>query len=824
MSRDSTFSWSLALYLAAFAWLVGASAVPDARAETPGRRLAVLDPAGFRSRFGEDADWAACNVPLFDCPDREIGQTYDFRWRVFKKHIRSTPDGFVITEFLPDVSWAGKHNTISCAAGHHIREGRWLCDPGAVADYLRFWFRKGGEPRRYSFWAADSVEAFALAAGDWGLAVELLPDLVANYEAWERTHRDPNGLFWQSADRDGMEFSIGGDGCRPTINSYLCGDAAALARIAARAGRNDLAERFRREAATLRALVESNLWDPRAQFYKTLPRGAGAGLVAVREEIGFVPWYFNLPAPGHEAAWAQLVDPRGFAATFGPTTAERRHPGFMGQHNHECLWNGPSWPFATTQTLVALANLLNDPRQRPPLGKAEYLALLASYARSQRLRGDDGTVVPWIDEDLDPDTGRWLAREILRAQGRPHKDRGRDYNHSGFCDLVITGLAGLRPRADDVIEVNPLLPAGAWNYFCLDGVPYHGRTITICYDESGEHYHRGAGLRLLIDGREAAASAGLARLTASLSQTPAAAPADAAAGWRKSDQNPVLGGELGTCFDVSVLKEGGTYRMWFSWRPRKSVALVESADGIHWSKPVIVLGPDGATGWEDDINRPVVVRRPDAYHMWYTGQAQGHSKIGYATSPDGKTWTRTGAKPVLEPEAGWEKVAVMCPHVLWDDEARVYRMWYSGGEQLEPDAIGYATSTDGQRWSKHSANPIFRADPDDAWERHKVTGCQVVRQGDWYLMFYIGFRDIHHAQMGVARSRDGIGSWQRLPANPILRPGRDQWDADAVYKPFAILEGTRWRLWYNGRRGDLEQIGLAEHEGADLGFEPARRN
>ncbi|HKM52332.1 MAG TPA: hypothetical protein VJY33_02920 [Isosphaeraceae bacterium] len=33
----------------------------------------------------------------------------------------------------------------------------------------------------------------------------------------------------------------------------------------------------------------------------------------------------------------------------------------------------------------------------------------------------------------------------------------------------------------------------------------------------------------------------------------------------------------------------------------------------------------------------------------------------------------------------------MCPHVLWDEQAKLYRMWYSGGEQYEPNAIGFAT-------------------------------------------------------------------------------------------------------------------------------------
>ena len=37
------------------------------------------------------------------------------------------------------------------------------------------------------------------------------------------------------------------------------------------------------------------------------------------------------------------------------------------------------------------------------------------------------------------------------------------YNHSSFCDLVITGLVGLRPRADDLLEMNPLIPAGTWD-------------------------------------------------------------------------------------------------------------------------------------------------------------------------------------------------------------------------------------------------------------------------------------------------------------------------------------------------------------------------
>ena len=121
--------------------------------------------------------------------------------------------------------------------------------------------------------------------------------------------------------------------------------------------------------------------------------------------------------------------------------------------------------------------------------------------------------------------------------------------------------------------------------------------------------------------------------------------------------------------------------------------------------------PAKETGWEDDINRPVVLKREDGYHMWYTGQANGHSSIGYATSPDGIAWKRMSDQPVLSPEQPWEKVAVMCPHVLWDDQTRLFRMWYSGGEQNEPNAIGYATSPDGLHWTKHAGQSRVHARP-----------------------------------------------------------------------------------------------------------------
>ena len=168
---------------------------------------------------------------------------------------------------------------------------------------------------------------------------------------------------------------------------------------------------------------------------------------------------------------------------------------------------------------------------------------------------------------------------------------------------------------------------------------------------------------------------------------PQAAAPETPAGWKKFEGNPVMGGKYGTCFDISVLHDGDKYRMWLSWRPKASVALVESKDGIHWSEPPqIVLGPRQETGWEDDINRPVVVKRDDGYHMWYT-------RPGQRTFVDRlRDQSRRRTLEAHERQAGacrrsspGRKVAVMCPHVIWDDEAKMFSMWYSGGEQYEPE-------------------------------------------------------------------------------------------------------------------------------------------
>jgi hypothetical protein len=516
--------WSCAF---ALALLLPADGVCSAKQDMDSSVLHAQDYRHYFSDFVHDEremlgtapplpwDWFVANIPWLDIPDKEMERIYYFRWYSFQKHIVRGPNGYLISEFLDDVPWSGKRNMIDAAAGHHIREARWLRDPAYADDYTKFWFGPEGEPLRYSFWAADSVYQLFLSTGDRDLAISLLPALVKNYEAWEGTHQDPNGLFWQIDDRDGMEDSISGNGYRPTINSYMYGDAVAISRIAEMANQVQIANAYQAKATHLRELIDERLWNSHDDFYETVARNDHDGWSDDRELIGYIPWYFNLPSPKYDAAWKFLFDPDGFWGRFGPTTAERRNPRFEYKVRHECLWNGPSWPYATTQTLVALANVLNGPSQNV-VSSSDYLRLLQVYAYSQHIQLPDGRVIPWIDEDIDADTGRWIARSILISLHQPPPNRGRYYNHSGFADLIITGLIGIRPSPGSSLVVHPLVPANKWNYFALDGLPYHGHRLTILYDRNGSRYHRGTGLQIFCDGKLIARSDGLGPVSVSL--------------------------------------------------------------------------------------------------------------------------------------------------------------------------------------------------------------------------------------------------------------------------------------------------------------------
>jgi hypothetical protein len=454
-------------------------------------------------------EWMKKNIPLFECPQQNFEEIFYYRWWTLRKHIKKTEKGFVFTEFLIQRSYADKYNLIASGLGHHIYEARWLHDKTYMDNNLHVWYRgNDGKPlkrlRFYSSWNIDAIYNRYLVNADKQFLLNMLPDLKADYAAWELEKKSPNSLFWQFDVRDAMEETISGGrnekNSRPSISGYMFGNAKALSAIAQLNGEQITARLYNRKADSIRQLTQQLLWHPQHQFFE-VKKEKGDTLSNVKEEIGFIPWYFNMPDEQYNIAWRSLMDTTTFCAPFGITTADRSHPEFRTHGCCKCEWDGAVWPFATAQTLTGMANLLNNYKQ-DYVADSNYFNLLNTYVESQYYRGR-----PYIGEYLDEKTGYWLKGD---------EERSRYYNHSTFNDLIISGLVGLRPRADNTIEVNPLVPDHKWNWFCLDNVLYHGRIVTIIWDKDGTKYKKGKGLSVWVNGKKVASSTKLEKVTGKL--------------------------------------------------------------------------------------------------------------------------------------------------------------------------------------------------------------------------------------------------------------------------------------------------------------------
>jgi hypothetical protein len=484
--------------------------------------------------YGNDAPWYEANIPFFDCSDAEITAVYYYRWELWKAHLKDLGQmGYISTEFLNDVNWSiHPWQSLNDATAYHIHEGRWVKDSRYINDYMNYMYENGGNDRHFSESIADAVYSAYLVNSDKVQATRNLASMENIYDAWNDHFERAKGLYFIEPLLDATEFTIssidasggwwgfrGGQAFRPTINSFMYADAVAIGKLAAIAGDRRAADGFARRAAALKAQVQGALWNDQMQDFVDRYKVNNQyvhywDFIRGRELAGYAPWYYGLPDndPKYAESWKRILAKDGFAGAGGLRTVEPSYEHYMQQYIYEpktnpaapeCQWNGPAWPFDTTMVLGGLANLLNDYSQ-DVMHPTNYVSLLRQYARQHYLNG-----MLDLQEDYNPDTGAVIV-------GLP---RSHHYNHSGYCDLVITGLAGLRPSADDNLVVNPLVDDSI-QYFCLENVNYHGHLVTILYDKDGKHYNKGAGLSIYVDGVASVPAGPLARKSIAISPAP----------------------------------------------------------------------------------------------------------------------------------------------------------------------------------------------------------------------------------------------------------------------------------------------------------------
>jgi hypothetical protein len=462
--------------------------------------------------FNTDAKWYLNNIPFFECSDKQIEQVYYYRWKMYKAHIRHVgTDQYVITEFINHVSWdRDPYCTIDAASMHHIYEGRWIKDNRYIDGYIYNLCQLGGNNRHYSESIADAVYARYLINMDSAFMLQQLDSLKKLYNDWNDHWDNSKNLYWIAAMPDATEYTIAsvdasngtagfdsGEAFRPTINSYMYGNALAIAHIAEMKGDDVTGEEFLNKAIQLKTNVEQDLWNDSLQHFTDRFKQNNQyvhywNFIRGRELAGMIPWYFNLPDDDlkYNIAWTHVTDTSRLLGAYGFRTNEpsyqyyfKQFVIYMGQRGSQ--WNGPSWPYQTSQVLTGMANFLNNYQQHV-ITNADYIRSLRLFAQQHFLPNGKLDLV----ENYDPNVGG----PIVYYYWSNH------YNHSSFNNLVITGLCGIRPSNSDTLIVNPLVDHSI-KYLCLDGVQYHGHNITVVYDEDGTKYKLGKGLTVFVDGK-----------------------------------------------------------------------------------------------------------------------------------------------------------------------------------------------------------------------------------------------------------------------------------------------------------------------------------
>lgn len=479
--------------------------------------------------YGNDAEWYRDRIPIFECSDESITEVYYYRWNVYRTHQRNIgSQGYITTEFIDNVGWQTQPwASNNCAAIFHLNEGRWCRDPRYKQDHATFMYSSNSNPRQYTEGLAAGVWNNYLVDGNPELALSLLESMQENWDAWVNERFDESkGLFWIAPLQDATEYTIasidasgaidgfgGGEAFRPTFNSYQIANARAIAKIAElKGGQQAVVDKYNDRADSLKKHMQEDLWNSTLKHFidryaKKTDYVAYWDPIRGRELAGIVPWTHDVPddTETFSEAWGHVLDPERLAGPHGLRTVEPSYEHYMrvwryeGDHV-ECHWNGPSWPYQTTQVLTALANVLDHyPVTAKAVSVKDHTRLLKQYA-AQHYNPDHNNILD-IEENYDPDTGRPIV-----GLGRSHH-----YFHSGFIDLVLNGLVGIRPREDDVLEINPLVDTGAISFFRVENVLYHGHDVTVQWDATGDKYGQ-AGLRVEVDGTLAKSSDKLERL------------------------------------------------------------------------------------------------------------------------------------------------------------------------------------------------------------------------------------------------------------------------------------------------------------------------
>ena len=134
------------------------------------------------------------------------------------------------------------------------------------------------------------------------------------------------------------------------------------------------------------------------------------------------------------------------------------------------------------------------------------------------------------------------------------------------------------------------------------------------------------------------------------------------------------------------------------------IGLAYSANGTHWKRYgcTPILSPGAAADWDNtSVGYCSVIHISGSWYMWYGGGPGTNQGIGYATSPDGISWTKDPGNPIFHFSDGipWRNARTYTPWVVYDGanfsghgDTCPYKMWFSGVNTNTIYSLGYATA------------------------------------------------------------------------------------------------------------------------------------
>jgi hypothetical protein len=167
-----------------------------------------------------------------------------------------------------------------------------------------------------------------------------------------------------------------------------------------------------------------------------------------------------------------------------------------------------------------------------------------------------------------------------------------------------------------------------------------------------------------------------------------------------------------------------------------SPRVAHSADGSSWTDIGACTGINSYGGNTTVYNLAVLYEGGTAW-KGYADNGLGH--IQYYTSSNGIDWTGQAMDIMGTPYQPWENSGAqgnIAPFIIMNGST--YVLFYSSGDARNDNAFGFATSSDGQNFTKSTGNPIFSIYDGVAWRDVRTYTTSIVQNNRTWLLYFTG--------------------------------------------------------------------------------------